>query len=374
MTTLHVMAPPLVSKEAFLGVIWAGTSFGTLALTFRYYVRTKYFHRLFIDDYFAGFAWILLVSTAILWTVIIDDLYEVKHVLSGEKVYDAGFPRSLLRYLHGSLVVLLFFYLTLWTIKINFLVFFYRLGHQIREYRIYWWCVTVFTIAAGATCVGTIQYNCLAVSIEESMTRCSGGSAVRFENITLKVNCALDVLTDALIMSMPISILWKVRMSFTRKLQLAGVFSLVIITMVTSIIRVSVVSSALSNEHQVEITWLYMWHFVESSIALLVACLASFRTLFAVKERRTQEEERYESEQALRESGSRRRAIWARARQLQDSLFDTIKSNSTATKSINELDGMDHPLRDVQQAKPSIDTEYAGTRLVQNSATSTTES
>jgi hypothetical protein len=158
----------------------------------------RYFRKLLIDDFFAGGAWVLLLSTAILWTVLMNDLYEMKYVLSGKKLPGLGFMRSIEQYLHGSMAILIMFYLGLWTVKINFLVFFYRLGAQITYYRVYWWVVTVFTLAAGAVCIGTIQYQCLAVSVEESMAKCSGASAIRFQDITLKVNCGLDVFTDAL--------------------------------------------------------------------------------------------------------------------------------------------------------------------------------
>jgi hypothetical protein len=68
-------------------------------------------------------------------------------------------------------------------------------------------------------------------------------------------------------MSLPISILWNVRVSFVRKIQLGALFSLVVITMVISIVRVAVVSSNLStSNNQVENTWLYLWHFVESAV------------------------------------------------------------------------------------------------------------
>ena len=57
-------------------------------------------------------------------------------------------------------------------------------------------------------------------------------------------------------MSMPISILWNVRISLKRKFLLGGLFSLVVITMVVAIVRVTVVSrkGALINRNQVEVT------------------------------------------------------------------------------------------------------------------------
>jgi hypothetical protein len=141
----------------------------------------------------------LLLATAITWSVIIDNVYEMVGVLSGQQYPTSTFLHSLERYLHGSLAVLIMFYMGLWTIKINFLLFFRGLGDQVKSfYWLYWWAVSVFTIAAGAVCIGTVQYQCLAVSTTESMAKCSGADAIRFQDVTLKVNCGLDVLTDAL--------------------------------------------------------------------------------------------------------------------------------------------------------------------------------
>jgi hypothetical protein len=180
------------------GVVWAGTALGTIALAFRYYIRIKCFRRLLADDYITGFAWILLLATAIVWQVIVPDLYEVMEVGAGMRMPSSNFLNNLIQYSRGQLSVLLMFYTGLWTIKLNFLVFFRKLGGQVTYYRIAWWCVTIFTICAFFTCIGTIQYNCLAGDAQWIAMNCTNASSIRFQDITLKVNCGLDVLTDAL--------------------------------------------------------------------------------------------------------------------------------------------------------------------------------
>jgi hypothetical protein len=124
----------------------------------------------------------------------------MEHVLAGMLPPD-DLPRlfnAYTAYLHGSLGVLLMFYVGLWAIKIGFLVFFKRLGDRVRFYRIYWWAITVVTVVAGVACIGDIQYGCLAVPVQETLVKCAGPAAIRFQDTTLKVNCALDVLTDVL--------------------------------------------------------------------------------------------------------------------------------------------------------------------------------
>jgi hypothetical protein len=224
------------------------------------------------------------VLTVLFHLVIAPDMYEMSEVGAGLRMPSVNFVANIQRYNRGALSVLILFYFGLWAIKLNFLVFFYRLGSQVTYYRIAWWAVTIFTMAAFLQCVGTIQYSCMSNTFEYITANCTGEAAVRWQDITLKFNCAVDVLTDALskitthhdcldsnyaVMMLPISILWNVRISFLRRLALAGVFSLVVITMIVSIVRVTVVAEkAASNRKgkQVEITWLFMWHFIESSV------------------------------------------------------------------------------------------------------------
>ncbi|CAG8975094.1 hypothetical protein HYALB_00008934 [Hymenoscyphus albidus] len=363
-TLSPTMVPPSVRKSTFLAVIWAGTAIGTLGLAFRLFVRVKYLHRLQFDDFLVSFAWMLLLGTALLWTVIINNFYEIANFLSGKAYLTATFPHSLEQYLHGSLAAWLMFYLVLWTIKINFLLFFRKLGDKVTNYyKIYWWAVLIFTLAAGIVCVGTIQYDCLAVTFEQSTASqgtCAGPKDIKFQDFALKFPAALDIITDALIISMPISMLWRVRMTIKRKLQLGGIFCLVILTIVVAIVRIAIVSSAAGSNanKQVEVTSHFIWHHIEASVAVLVACLASFRTLFAAKERERDAEQREQRERAGRPAGPKARVLWARAKYIQDSLFSTTPTvNGTTKLDSHTSDGMDYPLRSVNGNK-SYDTEH----------------
>jgi len=65
----------------------------------------------------------------------------------------------------------------------------------------------------------------------------------------------------------PITILHNVRISLARKIALGAIFSLVVITMTVAIVRVAVVAS--DGKQQIELTWLYLWCFIESSVGKL---------------------------------------------------------------------------------------------------------
>jgi hypothetical protein len=103
----------------------------TFALAFRYYVRIKSFRRFLPDDYIIGFAWTLLLATAITWQLIVSDLYTVMETGAGLRKLSPNFVDILIRYSRGQLAVILLFYVGLWTVKANFLVFFYKLGNSV---------------------------------------------------------------------------------------------------------------------------------------------------------------------------------------------------------------------------------------------------
>jgi hypothetical protein len=127
-----------------------------------------------------------------------DGMYELSHVSAGMALPSADFMHNAHRFLVGSNVALIMFYAGLWSIKLSFLVFFHRLGDQFRTYQIFWWCVLAFTIASGAVCIGDIQYHCLSDSFDKIAAHCHTDYAISYQEITIKVNCALDVLTDVL--------------------------------------------------------------------------------------------------------------------------------------------------------------------------------
>ena len=100
------------------------------------------------------------------------------------------------KYYKGSVVVIVFFYTSLWAVKISFLLFFKRLGQNVIGQKVLWWCVFAFTLASYFICIGDIPFSCLVAPWEDIFVHCSTDDAVRFQRITLKFNCAIDVVTD----------------------------------------------------------------------------------------------------------------------------------------------------------------------------------
>ncbi|OMP88825.1 hypothetical protein BK809_0005546, partial [Diplodia seriata] len=251
-------------------VLWAGFATATILSGLRFFLRFHVFRRFYLDDAFVLFAWIIALSITISWQILAKDMYLDNRVASGRQLPPVDFVPRVERFLKGSAAIVFLFYSTLWAIKLSFLLFFRRIYMNIGRLVAVWWVILGFTIAAWAVCVGTIEYNCLVEPLVDIAEHCSGTRDIEYQRNTLMSNCILDVATDIAITCIPISMLWKVRISPKRKVGLAAVFSVIVITIVFAIVRVAVISSLTV---QPDMSWLYMW----SNIEIFAGMNSSFR-------------------------------------------------------------------------------------------------
>lgn len=134
-----------------------------LFFSFRLLVRYKIFGRLYADDGLVFFAWILLLTNTILWQIGKDALYETFAFSAGQLFPPpANFEHNSEQYLRRSIAVIIFFYTGLWSIKLSFLIFFKRLGQNVRNQGLIWWTVLIITGASYFACLGDTYYKCLA--------------------------------------------------------------------------------------------------------------------------------------------------------------------------------------------------------------------
>ena len=113
---------------------------------------------------------------------------------------------------------------------------------------------------------------------------CASLKAKHYENSTFYANCAADVITDCLskpesslflcathysnrciVISIPVLMLWNVRISLRLKSILIGIFSVTVVVMITAIIRVTTVTSV--NEEP-DYSWLYFWSNIEMTTCM----------------------------------------------------------------------------------------------------------
>ncbi|KAK4460393.1 hypothetical protein QBC42DRAFT_348055 [Cladorrhinum samala] len=272
---------PGVSEDVFLGLIWASQALALIFLGVRIYTRIRTQRRIFWDDALAIFAASLTVVVSGLWQWQAPEMYKILPVLGGFAAPGADFVDKTLTWLKVQLIAELFFYTALTAVKLAFLLFFKRLGHNVDRFKWFWWPVTVFVVATYAVCLGTVHYRCLLPTFEDVVGYCASKESGDFTVVTLKFNCAMDVLSDFLIMLIPIWLLWNVRMAFAKKMAFVGLFSLSIVTIGIATARAADLAATTWDNGVVDPSYLWMWTAIEPCIAIAVSCLSAFPQLFA---------------------------------------------------------------------------------------------
>jgi hypothetical protein len=90
----------------------------------------------------------------------------------------------------------------------------------------------------------------------------------------------VDIITDLMIMALPMWLIFGLKMSRSQKIGLCGVLGLGVVIIIFSFIRIIVTNTVGA---QPEISWLALWSSIESSVAVIVACLASFKVLLSAR-------------------------------------------------------------------------------------------
>lgn len=140
----------------------------------------------------------LLLAVTILGQLSVGYIYNMVAVGNGEAMPSPDFMSETTTGLRSFGVLMVLNYVGIWLIKLNFLLFFRRLGNHVKMYRMLWWFVVVFNLAAGATVIGLIDFKCLLPPAEQVIATCSSPSSVMGSYTASKISCSLDAVGDAM--------------------------------------------------------------------------------------------------------------------------------------------------------------------------------
>ncbi|KAL2266741.1 hypothetical protein VTJ83DRAFT_6093 [Remersonia thermophila] len=281
----------LMSVEAMKAILWAGFALCFLGFCIRSYIRWVCFCRLLPEDWIMAFA-LLIMGAACVWAQLrLEWVYLVEDVFNKVVPMPKTFlDRDLYMALHGILVQGILGYTGVHAVKLSFLLFFRRLGGGLLEYTIFWWVVAVVTLASYVVCMATIDYPCMTGSLEVLFLRCTDPERSVVQWHAMIAYCTVDVVSDILILGLPIVVLWRVRVTLRKKLLLGAIFSLTLLTVAVTIIRGTIHTGKVSDDgsQTQNIAWTWFWLSIQFITAYIIACLVSFRMLFVHNERNAQ--------------------------------------------------------------------------------------
>ncbi|KAK4649716.1 uncharacterized protein QC761_0024220 [Podospora bellae-mahoneyi] len=158
----------------------------------RLYTRLRATRRLFWDDTVLILGTIFVVAASALWQWAAPKFWFMLAVGSG-----TAFPTDLEQFMKDVEItmrvffveqVFFFFYSTLAGVKLSLLLFFRRIGWHMTNIRVAWWSVLALVVATQLTSIGDSQWGCLVAMGFDIMTQCTEPPAIRYANLTLRIN------------------------------------------------------------------------------------------------------------------------------------------------------------------------------------------
>ncbi|GAW17836.1 hypothetical protein ANO14919_073030 [Xylariales sp. No.14919] len=336
-------------------LFWVSTAIMALALAARATVRIACFRKLLFEDTLMILALIFFFIISVIGTLYAQDLYNLTHVVDGSFVPGPSFEADSLQALRVFVASSILTYLGLWAIKLNFLVFFYRLSYQVPKLRVVWWFIFIFVVGSGIVQIGLIEYPCFLGDVNTILMGCSTLGTLYETRRRVVVSVTLDIVSDFLMIVFPFSMFWNSRLKFRQKVILSCIFSLVGFTIAVTIIRGGFSTNLNQPSAAAELNIAFdFWITLEYFVSFLIACAVSFRSLF-VQRRAVMSDN--QPRQRRTPSGNRERTggrLSDRMRRWQDSFLDTCY----------ELEGPDdyqlHNLPKPVSSRMTVDFSQAG--------------
>ncbi|MCJ1310649.1 hypothetical protein MMC25_004315 [Agyrium rufum] len=272
----------VIDLPTYNGVTGAFFAIAIICAVSRGIIRWHKLHRVFWDDALFLAAVITLIASTTLNFIQAPYAMEDAELEAGD-----SFPTATqlldveksLQYLNPTATLLI---ATIVFVKFSFLIFFRALAWPLPRLMRWWWCVLAILVPCCIFLLLTETISCRYQGAQV-IFKCTSSTAQTRDQVIVYLTAAIDILTDLLTISIPIFLLWNVKITLRRKLILGAIFSLSVFMIAIAIIRVS--KQRLANG-TTDPVWAFFWLGIEASVAVIVNSGTAFRSLFVKQDSR----------------------------------------------------------------------------------------
>ncbi|KAH7029959.1 hypothetical protein B0J12DRAFT_325101 [Macrophomina phaseolina] len=230
----------------------------------RLYTTRFVTHRVGLDDYSVAFSWLLAFSSSITFCLML------RYGL-GHHIWDVRFSTFNRHFMKIGAIAGTFYGISIMFAKISILIFYLRFS-QSKSIRRIIYATMVFVIIYSILFSFEWMYACRPIDKYWDLTITSG-SCIDWLKITI-VSGAFNTATDAIILLLPVWMLWNLRLPKRQKIGVMLVMMTGGLVVAVSIIRTK---ATVELAKTLDLTWSMtnpvIWGAIEMHVAIICACL-----------------------------------------------------------------------------------------------------
>ncbi|KAH7080992.1 hypothetical protein FB567DRAFT_117299 [Paraphoma chrysanthemicola] len=271
----------IISEPQFIRVVYAmvilATAFSLARLGIQVWKR-KWME---MQDYLIYFAFVCFLAMSISYLVIVPQIYKIGRVTLGLIEPWPTLLDEVVNYIRMMFVTTTLFWISLWSVKLSLLSLYKKFMEGLPKiYMRLWWALFVFCLISLVGCFVSYLTSCPDFAASLSKGECSGPRSVRGQLASLYTSFAVDVISDFLIMALPINLVWGLQMARSQKLAILALFASGFVRIAFATIRVIQIGMKAGNDTSPSPTWLAMWTIIESAIAICIGCCPAFAAFY----------------------------------------------------------------------------------------------
>lgn len=268
-----------VNRRGLIAIVWTCYAISTMFMITRLAVRLALHRTIRIDDVWMIIAWLSLLTMCILQTIQQEALWYTANLFGGRVSKDDKTIPLLTDLARWQFPIITLFWTTLWCVKGSILAACYRFVQPFTTRRWLWYGVVAFTTLSYLACILTSVMSCSPPADYFRPGKCSSPSELYRQRFSLLFSTAMDVVSDFLIMAVPLSLLPRMNLNKKKKVALGAMFTLSLVIVSVSILRMTQVTT----KGQVDIIGLAIWSTVETAVAVIIGSLPPLRTFLSRK-------------------------------------------------------------------------------------------
>ncbi|EKG13089.1 hypothetical protein MPH_09765 [Macrophomina phaseolina MS6] len=266
------------NKAEILSITGVFCALAAVVVMLRIYVRAVMLKFVGPDD------WVMFLAMALSIVTLVCFVQETEHGLGKHAVVmvtDVHHYTEFSKWLYAHSVIVM---VAVSSVKISIALFLMRLAQRTRNVKFLWGMIA-FLIAFTLSCMGTLIFQCTPVAAAWDFSlRPPTGSAKCFAMDTFRnigmFNSIVNILTDFLFASLPVPLIWKLKVNMRTKLTLIITLSLGYFASAAAIVKCVLQWNVLSDPDWTVHDSFNVWNYIELCIGIIAGSLPALKPLF----------------------------------------------------------------------------------------------